>query len=240
VKKFKGYIISFICGAVIFSATSVFAEPIQQYLLTKISYPILINGAEYTNPDLPVLNYEGNTYVPVKSIGDILGVNVNWNHQLNRVEISTNKDIQPVSGNSPSYGENDAKGQRTSISEYAIGNQPPEEKPTKIEVTFSEFKSVFSIGTIKPGIANDELITTLSYSGNLDSIEFYKWWDPIELETRKKFAEELGQEIQLKNPEYNIAIDFIYQGQRLGYVLAYKEGYQLSSFQNAPPANEIK
>ena len=64
-----------------------YADEIQQFILTKVNYPIIVNNQEYTNSELPVLNYEGNTYVPLKAVGKLLNAEVKWNDGLNRVEI---------------------------------------------------------------------------------------------------------------------------------------------------------
>jgi len=65
-----------------------------EYLLTPAGYPIYIEGKEFKNTDLPILNYEGNTYVPLKAVGDLTGVDVKWNEKAKKVEIQK-KSAEP-------------------------------------------------------------------------------------------------------------------------------------------------
>lgn len=66
-----------------------FASGVKQYILIEAPYPIFVNGVEYKDPERPILNYEGSTYVPLAKLGDLTGVSYRWNEQLQRVEIST-------------------------------------------------------------------------------------------------------------------------------------------------------
>lgn len=75
----------------LFCSTIAFAEPVKQYVLQKVNYPILVNGTQYTS-ELPVLNYDGNTYIPLKKIGDLLHCNIKWNDELKQIEIEQNKN----------------------------------------------------------------------------------------------------------------------------------------------------
>jgi len=86
-QKAKYLISGVIIGSLLTSAVA-FAEPMQKFVLEKVNYPILINGTQYNSDEQPVLNYEGNTYIPLKKIGDLLHCNINWNEELKRIEIS--------------------------------------------------------------------------------------------------------------------------------------------------------
>lgn len=83
-------VIGIIVGFMLSMSTVVFGADIKEYILKKVEYPILVNGIEYIDEELPALNYEGNTYVPLRAVGDILGVGVHWNDELNRAEIGEN------------------------------------------------------------------------------------------------------------------------------------------------------
>lgn len=78
-------------GAVATLATPGYAA-VKQYILTQITYPIVVNGVEYKDAELPILNYEGSTYVPLAKLGDLTGVNYKWNDTLKRVEIGAVPD----------------------------------------------------------------------------------------------------------------------------------------------------
>lgn len=74
-------------GASLTFSTTMFANSVKEYRLVEATYPIEVNTQEYDNADLPVLNYEGSTYVPLKSISDNLKTTVSWNENKKRVEI---------------------------------------------------------------------------------------------------------------------------------------------------------
>lgn len=69
-----------------------------KYSLTEATYPIEVNGSAYANPLLPVLNYKGSTYIPLRAVGDILGATVTWNEAAKKVEIRSGED-QPLQNN---------------------------------------------------------------------------------------------------------------------------------------------
>jgi hypothetical protein len=65
------------------------------YSLTEASYPVFVNNVAYTDGKLPMLNYQGSTYVPLRSVGDLLGASVAWDDALRRVHITASEDIRP-------------------------------------------------------------------------------------------------------------------------------------------------
>lgn len=67
--------------------TVVYADDITQFTANVATFKILINGQE-TNFDNPPVAINGRTYLPLRSIAQALGVVVNWNAQLNQVEIT--------------------------------------------------------------------------------------------------------------------------------------------------------
>lgn len=89
----KKIVTGIVIGVGLTMTTSVFADSIKEYILTKVQYPLLVNGFEYKNAELPVLNYDGNTYVPLKAVGDVLGAEVTWNQGLKRVEINDKSQV---------------------------------------------------------------------------------------------------------------------------------------------------
>lgn len=83
----KKYFMGFIAGAILMTGVTAFADTAKEYMLTNLKFPVILNGKEFKNDELPFLNYNGNTYVPLKITGDLLGVPVKWNDVLRRVEI---------------------------------------------------------------------------------------------------------------------------------------------------------
>ncbi|MCY9667988.1 copper amine oxidase N-terminal domain-containing protein [Paenibacillus alginolyticus] len=88
--KHGGYIATFLAGALFATFGSAYADEVEQFVLTKIKYPVQVNGKEYKDESLPTLNYNGNTYVPLKAIGELTGTKVQWNEKLGQVEIGEN------------------------------------------------------------------------------------------------------------------------------------------------------
>jgi hypothetical protein len=85
-KKFRGFAIGLLVGGILMTALPTFAATMK-YMLVKATYPIYVNNTEYKSPQLPILNYAGNTYIPMKAIGELLGGTVQWNDELKRAEI---------------------------------------------------------------------------------------------------------------------------------------------------------
>lgn len=63
----------------------------QVFNLTPVSYPVFVNGVEYEDADLPLLNYMGNPYLPLSKIADILNAKYVWNEADFRLEIGSMK-----------------------------------------------------------------------------------------------------------------------------------------------------
>jgi hypothetical protein len=85
--KIKHLFLGFVIGAVIFSAIPIKAA-IEEYVLYKADYKIMVDGNEYADQELPILNYKGNTYIPLRKVSDLLGVKLNWNAELGQAEIT--------------------------------------------------------------------------------------------------------------------------------------------------------
>lgn len=94
-KTYKSFAIGLIVGAMLMATVPALAAAVKQYVLVDASYPVYVNGSAYTNKELPVLNYDGNTYIPMKAVGDMLGASVSWNDAQKRAEIASG-DGKPV------------------------------------------------------------------------------------------------------------------------------------------------
>ena len=86
----KNFIKGFVLGALTFSTVSLAAT---SYTALTATFPIIINGQTWES-EKPVVVIDGSTYLPLKAIGEVLDVNVNWNSELNRVEIGETPIIQ--------------------------------------------------------------------------------------------------------------------------------------------------
>ena len=88
-KSFKGFMIGLLMGGLLMTALPTMAATKQTYTLTDASYPVFVNGSAYTDTELPVLNYNGRTYVPLRAVGELLGAGVVWDDINRRVDIRT-------------------------------------------------------------------------------------------------------------------------------------------------------
>lgn len=72
-----------------------FAVPVNAsqmvFKLTQANYPIYVNNQELKS-DLPILSYNGNTYIPLRKVSDATGNNINWDDVSKSVYISKNVD----------------------------------------------------------------------------------------------------------------------------------------------------
>ena len=78
-KKFIAGVLvgTLISGSIAYAAT---------YVANVASFKILVNGKEFTS-DPPALVVEGRTYLPLRAMGDALGVPVVWNEDLRQAEV---------------------------------------------------------------------------------------------------------------------------------------------------------
>ncbi len=79
----KRFIIGFLAGAMIFGTIGAFAV---SYVAEPATFKVLVNGKEFVS-DPPALVVEGSTYLPLRAIGNALGVPVEWNAELGQAEV---------------------------------------------------------------------------------------------------------------------------------------------------------
>ena len=93
----KKFISGFIAGAIVFSTVAFAAT----YSAKTASFKVYVNGKEFqSSQETVVIN--GSTYMPLKAIGDVLGVPVKWNANAKRVEVGTPVvDLTSYSRNNP-------------------------------------------------------------------------------------------------------------------------------------------
>lgn len=91
----KKIIFGFIIGSLLFSAMPIKAA-VEEYILYRADYKVMVNGAEYSDVESPILNYKGTTYVPMRAVGDLFEANVSWNAELGQAEIKSLSTTQAV------------------------------------------------------------------------------------------------------------------------------------------------
>ncbi len=84
----KKFIIGFLIGAMIFGAVGYAVT----YVAQPATFKVMVNGKEFVS-DPPALVVEGRTYLPLRAMGDALGVPVEWNAELNRAEVGNSAPV---------------------------------------------------------------------------------------------------------------------------------------------------
>lgn len=81
----KKFITGVLVGAMLFSVIGTAAI---SYVADVAGFKVLVNGEEFVS-DPPALVVEGRTYLPLRAMGDALGVPVNWNAELGQAEVGS-------------------------------------------------------------------------------------------------------------------------------------------------------
>ena len=82
----RKFLCGFLLGSILFCAVGTFAV---SYVATLADFKVFVNDEEFVS-DSPALVVEGKTYLPLRAIGEALGVSVEWNEELRRAEIEKN------------------------------------------------------------------------------------------------------------------------------------------------------
>lgn len=88
-KTFRGFTAGLLVGGLLMFSVPTFAAVVKQYILTEPTYPVYVNDTVYKSEEYPILNYEGHTYLPMRAMGDVLGVPAIWNEERHQVEMRT-------------------------------------------------------------------------------------------------------------------------------------------------------
>ena len=86
----KRFVCGFILGALLFGGLSTFAV---SYIAESAEFKVLVNGNEFVS-DPPALVVDGRTYLPLRAMGETLGVPVRWNEELRQVEVGSTPESE--------------------------------------------------------------------------------------------------------------------------------------------------
>lgn len=89
----KKVVIGFVIGFVTAMSLSVFAANTDIFQAQKATFDVFVNGEKFESKN-PTIVVEGRTYLPLKETGDALGVNVQWNNDLRRVDIEKEQESE--------------------------------------------------------------------------------------------------------------------------------------------------
>ncbi|WP_422445950.1 stalk domain-containing protein [Thermoanaerobacterium sp. DL9XJH110] len=168
--------------------TSSVSAAVEQFILTRSPFPIIVNG-QALKSDLPVLNYKGNTYIPLKKVGEALGVPVEF------------KDNKIVIGEG---GKGDTVTNNTSDVATAKVNELIQFDKSKIKINSVSYSNTFTFdkymknhaGTSDPYKARDGY-SLIIINGDFLILEAPKNkfdWRPIDINVEVNFN--TGQSIR--------------------------------------------
>jgi hypothetical protein len=198
----------FISGTIlgIALATTITAIAATSLQATLATYPILINGTAFESENPPVV-IDGRTYLPLRAIGEALGVGVEWNAELSQVEIEkavaapapaapaateapAEKDEQPVTIDQVSFDINvlPPNSLDTIYIETAFTNNT-DYTLSGVQLTYldkisNEKRYLTTYDTLLPGDTSANVETFGPESGNMDDFQL--------LETRITVLKEDG------------------------------------------------
>lgn len=84
----RNLLIGIMIGVLFMMTGSAFAQQMRSFFLSEATYDLYVDGVKYTSEDKPVLTYKGSTYVPIREVAELLGIQLIWNSEKKRVEIN--------------------------------------------------------------------------------------------------------------------------------------------------------
>ncbi|MBQ1948356.1 MAG: hypothetical protein II359_07065 [Clostridia bacterium] len=78
-----------LCALILISATFVFANSEETVTAVRTVFNMLVRGEEVSVPDMVVI--DGRTYVPLRTMGELLDVNVDWDEETRTVLVKNNE-----------------------------------------------------------------------------------------------------------------------------------------------------
>mgnify|MGYP001103828168 CR=1 FL=1 len=86
----KKVVFGFILGVIVCLSIQGFADTISIFKAERATFEVYVKDQKFQS-DKPIVTIGGSTYLPLKDIGNTLGVPVEWNSNKKRVEIDMHK-----------------------------------------------------------------------------------------------------------------------------------------------------
>ncbi|OPZ84261.1 MAG: Cellulosome-anchoring protein precursor [Firmicutes bacterium ADurb.Bin419] len=99
----KKLISSLVIGGILGSFLFVSAET-TSWLAQKATFKVIVRGEEFV-PENPPIVVEGRTYLPLRSLGEALGVDVVWNAELKQAEVGMSQNPVTETGSTATTGQ---------------------------------------------------------------------------------------------------------------------------------------
>lgn len=91
----------FILGMIVCVGLQTIAATTSIFKAEKAPFDIIVNGNKFTDTSKPPVLIDGSTYLPLRSMGNVLNVPVEWNDEKRRVEVNM-KSIEDLTAESKS------------------------------------------------------------------------------------------------------------------------------------------
>lgn len=128
-------LLGFLFGVAAALATPAYGA-VKQYVLTEFSHPVIVDGVQYKDKQNPILVYNGRTYIPLAKIGDLTGINYQWNAVKKQVEISkpnSTNDVTTIVHENGDLRDADAViAERDNIKDFTDGKTVEVNKESKL------------------------------------------------------------------------------------------------------------
>lgn len=95
----KKIISGLIIGGILGSSLLFASAETTSWLAQKATFKVMVRGEEFV-PENPPIVVEGRTYLPLRALGEALGVDVYWNEQLKQAEVGMSNNPAPQTSSS--------------------------------------------------------------------------------------------------------------------------------------------
>jgi len=82
----KKLISSLIIGGLLATSVCTYAEEVTSWIAQKATFKVMVRGSEFISENPPIV-VEGRTYLPLRAMGEALGVPIDWNEELRQAEV---------------------------------------------------------------------------------------------------------------------------------------------------------